>query len=159
MRERGPGAVRARISPKHVKFAADDRGEGANRRSAATPDALRKARSASTLIRVRGSSIVAVTASNLSVVGPNLDGDRPLAGRGRNDFRVQSLGDPPIQAEAVETGARQDESIRLPRVEPAKPRVDVAVQRMDTEIGPPRKQETRPPGAVGPDSGTPREVG
>ena len=86
------------------------------------------------------------------VVAARLDRERALARRRRHPSDVEVAADPVGDAQAVEPGRRQHERVGLPRIEPSQTRVDVAVDRMDQEIGAPGEEEGTPAWAVRPDT-------
>ena len=130
-------------SRQEVELVADDRGQGADRRSAAASGCAEECALGLDRHSRRRSSMAAASASIRSSSRRTWIGDRPLSGGRRHDLGVEPLGDPVGEPQPVEPRAREHEGVRLARIEPAQPRVDVAVQRMDDEIRPPGEQEAR----------------
>ena len=64
----------------------------------------------------------------------------------------------PARPEPGQAGHREHEGVGLARVEPPQPRVDVAVERMELEVGPLRPEERGPARAVRSDAGALRQV-
>ena len=89
----------------------------------------------------------------IGIVGPALDGERALAGRGRQDVGRDRLGDPAGEAQAGQPGDGQHERVRLPVGQAAQAGVDVPVERVRPKVGPSRKQEGDAARAVGADPG------
>ncbi len=93
----------------------------------------------------------------LRVVGADLDGHGPLAGRGREDVRRDPLVDPVLAAEPGQAGHGEDEGVALAGVEAAQARVHVAVEGMRAEVRALREEEGGAPRAVGPDTSALRQ--
>ena len=102
--------------------------------------------------------ILVPDAITTQVVAADLDCDRALARRRRDDIGLEAFTDSTGQAKPVEAGAGQDQGVGLTVVEPAQPGIHVAVEGMDSQVGPMSEQESRPARAVGADSGTRRQV-
>ena len=91
------------------------------------------------------------------VIGPRLERERPLAGRGDEVQRFRR----PLDAQPVQPGRGEDDGVGLAGVELAQPRVDVAAQLDHVQIGPRRRAAPRGAGATrsppGRPGGAPRE--
>ena len=70
--------------------------------------------------------------ARVGVVGPRLQRQRPLPGRGHEVERLAG----PSRAEPLEPGGREHDRVHLARVQLAQPRVDVAPQLHDLEVRP-----------------------
>ena len=93
------------------------------------------------------------------VVPAQFDAERALADGRKHHRRVEFDGDPPLQAEAVEAGAGQDDGVVLAFVELAQAGVDVAAQVENRKIGPHGGQLGFTPQARGADPGAVRQGG
>ncbi len=93
----------------------------------------------------------------LRVVGAHLDRERALARRRRDRVERQDLVDAVRPAEPREPGDGEDEGVGLAVVQAPEPRVHVAVERVQDEVGSLREHERRAPRAVGAHAGARRE--
>ena len=90
------------------------------------------------------------------IVGADLDGECALARSRRDDRCRDDDRDPVGSSQPAQARHGEHERVGLAVVEPAEPRVDVPVERVDPEVGARGPQERRPARAVGADAGTER---
>ena len=88
------------------------------------------------------------------VVLPALEGDGPLAGSGHEQLGLQHLGRFSAPAQPVQAGRREDDRVAASLAQLADPRVDVAAQVLEHEVGPQRGDLGPPPQARRPHART-----
>jgi hypothetical protein len=88
---------------------------------------------------------------NTRVILPDFDRKRALANRRQAQFGMEPLGDPTLQAKADKARDRKDDGIQVERFEFLDPRLHVAAQRNDLEVGSVMEELHLPPQAAGPD--------
>ena len=100
------------------------------------PSAYSIARSACTRANVSASRSAATASLRLGVVGAALQADRPLPHRRQHPRRVENLRDAVREAEPHQPGFREDDRVEVLLVELPQPRLDVAAQVDELQVGP-----------------------
>jgi hypothetical protein len=93
------------------------------------------------------------------VVGAALDADHALANGRQRQLEVELLGHVVRDAEALQSGAGQQDRVEFAFVEPAQARVDVAAQQLEAQVGPCLPQLGLSARAGGADPSALRQVG
>ena len=75
--------------------------------------------------------------------------ERALANGGKHDFLCNAFADPIIEAESLETRAREDDGVEPIAIDLADAGWDVSAQRNDLEVGARRQEQCCAPGAPG----------
>jgi tetratricopeptide (TPR) repeat protein len=153
----GPGDLLPAIQGRHL---------GAQRQDAADPGGVGADRDRAAAVKLGEQSPfrpdggvgvrVAIRVEHLQqfpVAGADLDGQRALAGRRREQRRVEQLGDRVVQAQPPQPGGSQDHRVQ-PGLDLRQPGRDVAPDRHDLDIGAQRPQLRDPPRGPGSHPGT-----
>ncbi|HUQ44689.1 MAG TPA: hypothetical protein VM451_09820 [Candidatus Limnocylindria bacterium] len=86
------------------------------------------------------------------VLRPDLHSNCALARGRRHDLGIESLGDPIAEPQPIHSCACEHECVGIALIEPAEPRIDIAVERMDDEVRASSEQEPGASWAVSPDA-------